>query len=150
MPPRMIVVAGPPGSGKSTVFRPEEAQLDYFNADERARDMNNGSGRNISREIRSRINGEREQFIADRGARVLRIRRRFGLPSLTEARCGHRVYLYRGTQYRGILNGFQNPASPHRRTAPRTMRALARTQRCESACRTFARPRSAGPGCDFS
>ncbi|MGH9651922.1 MAG: hypothetical protein ACRD6B_00430 [Bryobacteraceae bacterium] len=49
MPPRMIVVAGPSGSGKSTVFRPEEAQLDYFNADERARDLNNGSGRNILR-----------------------------------------------------------------------------------------------------
>ncbi|MGH9622499.1 MAG: AAA family ATPase [Bryobacteraceae bacterium] len=61
----MIVVAGPSGSGKSTVFRPEEAQLDYFNADERARDLNNGSGRNISPAIRAQVNQDLEQFIAD-------------------------------------------------------------------------------------
>jgi len=61
----MMVVAGPPGSGKSTVFRPDEAGIDYFNADERARDLNGGSGRNISPEIRAIVNKELERFIAD-------------------------------------------------------------------------------------
>ena len=61
----MIVVAGPPGSGKSTVFRPDETQIDYFNADERARELNSGSGRNISPEIRALVNKELERFIAD-------------------------------------------------------------------------------------
>ena len=51
MPPRMLVVAGPPGSGKSTLLRPDEHA--YFNADERARDLNHGSGRNISPEVRT-------------------------------------------------------------------------------------------------
>ena len=66
MRPRMIVVAGPPGSGKSTVFRPDEAQVHYFNADERARELNYGSGRNISPEIRVTVNRQLEQFITDR------------------------------------------------------------------------------------
>ena len=53
MPPRMLVVAGPPGSGKSTLLRPDEHA--YFNADERARDLNHGSGRNISPEVRAAV-----------------------------------------------------------------------------------------------
>jgi dephospho-CoA kinase len=40
----MVVVAGPPGSGKSTLLRPDEQSLAYFNADERARELNQGSG----------------------------------------------------------------------------------------------------------
>jgi predicted ABC-type ATPase len=63
MRPRMVVIAGPPGSGKSTVFRPDQEQLDYFNADERARDLNSGSGRYISPEVRAQVNKELEQFI---------------------------------------------------------------------------------------
>ncbi len=62
MPPRMLVVAGPPGSGKSTLLRPDEHA--YFNADERARDLNHGSGRNISPEVRAVVNRELERFIA--------------------------------------------------------------------------------------
>ena len=59
----MVVIAGPPGSGKSTVFRPNQERLDYFNADERARDLNGGSGRRIPLEIRAQVNKELEQFI---------------------------------------------------------------------------------------
>jgi dephospho-CoA kinase len=49
----MAVVAGPPGSGKSTLLRPDEQYLAYFNADERARELNQGSGHKISPEIRT-------------------------------------------------------------------------------------------------
>jgi predicted ABC-type ATPase len=61
--PHMVVVAGPPGSGKSTLLRPDEDSLAYFNADERARDLNHGSGHNISPEIRAQVNRDLEVFI---------------------------------------------------------------------------------------
>ena len=54
----MVVVAGPPGSGKSTLLRPDQQSLAYFNADERARELNQGSGHNISLEIRAIVNQE--------------------------------------------------------------------------------------------
>jgi predicted ABC-type ATPase len=59
----MVVVAGPPGSGKSTLLRPDEQSLAYFNADERARELNQGSGHRISPEIRAIVNQELESFI---------------------------------------------------------------------------------------
>lgn len=60
----MVVVAGPPGSGKSSLLRPpDDSELAYFNADERARDLNHGSGHNISLAIRAVVNQELEAFI---------------------------------------------------------------------------------------
>lgn len=59
----MVVVAGPPGSGKSTLLRPDEQSLAYFNADERATELNQGFGRRISPEIRAIVNRELESFI---------------------------------------------------------------------------------------
>ena len=61
----MLVVAGPPGSGKSSILRPED-ETDYFNADERARDLNKGHGQGISPEIRRVVNLALEAFISDR------------------------------------------------------------------------------------
>jgi dephospho-CoA kinase len=61
----MVVVAGPPGSGKSTLLRTDEKSLAYFNADERARQLNQGSGHNISLEIRAIVNQELESFIVN-------------------------------------------------------------------------------------
>jgi len=36
----MIVVAGPPGSGKSVLFPVHSFEIDYFNADDRSAQLN--------------------------------------------------------------------------------------------------------------
>lgn len=61
--PRMIVVAGPPGSGKSTVFPLSSFETDFFNADDRAAELNGGSYRKISKHIRSQVNLEFQEWI---------------------------------------------------------------------------------------
>ena len=43
MRPEMIVVAGPPGSGKSSIFPLSQFGTKYFNADDRAAELNGGS-----------------------------------------------------------------------------------------------------------
>jgi predicted ABC-type ATPase len=63
--PRMVVVAGPPGSGKTSRFPLNEFGVDYFNADMRAAELNNGFFRGISKEIRSQVNAEFEQWVRD-------------------------------------------------------------------------------------
>ena len=64
MSPRMFVVAGPPGGGKSSVFsRSVSGIADVFNADDRAAELNGGSYRGIPQEIRAATNREFEQFI---------------------------------------------------------------------------------------
>lgn len=65
MPPRMIVVAGPPGSGKSTLFPVSSFGVDFFNADDRAAVLNGGSYHNISLDIRAKVNAEFEAFVLD-------------------------------------------------------------------------------------
>jgi len=59
----MFIVAGPPGSGKSEAFKLKAFGLDFFNADDRAAELNRGSYRAISLEIRSQVNLEFESFI---------------------------------------------------------------------------------------
>ena len=61
----MIVVAGPPGSGKSSRFPLSAFGVDWFNADDRAAELNLGSFRRISAEIRSRANLEFQRWILD-------------------------------------------------------------------------------------
>jgi predicted kinase len=64
MAPRMIVVAGPPGSGKSVFLSPLLLQLEYLNADDPAAELNDGSYFAISsKEIQKIVNGEFEAFI---------------------------------------------------------------------------------------
>lgn len=65
MQPRMVIVAGPPGSGKSTAFPVNSFGLDSFNADDRAAALNGGSYQGISREIRARVGKEFEDFVAE-------------------------------------------------------------------------------------
>jgi predicted ABC-type ATPase len=63
MQPRMVVVAGPPGSGKSTHFPVESGGIDGFNIDVRAAALNGGSFRDIPPSVRARAQRECEEFI---------------------------------------------------------------------------------------
>jgi predicted ABC-type ATPase len=65
MPPRMFIVAGPPGSGKSTAFPVSGFGVDFFNADDRAAALHQGSYVAIPRAIRSQVNGLFEAFVLD-------------------------------------------------------------------------------------
>jgi predicted ABC-type ATPase len=61
----MLVVAGPPGGGKSKAFPVSSFGIDYFNADDEAATLNKGSYVAIPREIRVRVNARFEAFILD-------------------------------------------------------------------------------------
>jgi predicted ABC-type ATPase len=65
MPAKMIVVAGPPGSGKSSIFPVSSFGVRYFNADDRAAELNGGSYIGIPRQIRAIVNREFEAFVAE-------------------------------------------------------------------------------------
>jgi predicted ABC-type ATPase len=56
-------VAGPPGSGKSTLYPVSSFGVSYFNADDRAAELNGGSYVSISNEIRKVFNREFEAFV---------------------------------------------------------------------------------------
>src|SRR5258708_1071525 len=61
----MVIVAGPPGSGKTTRFPVPEFGADSVNGDHRAAQLNAGSFRGISKEIRSQANVEFQKWILD-------------------------------------------------------------------------------------
>ena len=63
MAPRMIVIAGPPGSGKSTAFPVAGFGIAHFNADDRAATLNGGSYVGIPLGIRKIVNREFEAFV---------------------------------------------------------------------------------------
>ncbi len=59
----MFIIAGPPGAGKSSAF-PLNAFVDrFFNADDRAAELNSGSYLEIPLEIRRIVNREFESFV---------------------------------------------------------------------------------------
>ena len=61
----MTVVAGPPGSGKSSRFPLSSFHIEWFNADDRAAELNLGSFHKIPAEIRATVNLEFQQWILD-------------------------------------------------------------------------------------
>ena len=63
MPPRMFIVAGPPGGGKSTAFPVSGFGVDFFKADDRAAALNHGSYLDIPRSIREKVNLLFESFV---------------------------------------------------------------------------------------
>ncbi len=61
--PRMVIIAGPPGAGKSSLFALSDFAENVFNADDRAAELNSGSYRSIPLNVRSTVNREFEQFV---------------------------------------------------------------------------------------
>ena len=64
MVPTMIVVAGPPGGGKSSIFPVASFGVAHCNADDRAAELN-GSYLGIPTDIRRVVNREFEAFVSD-------------------------------------------------------------------------------------
>ncbi len=61
--PRILIVAGPPGGGKSSFFAISGFADHAFNADDRAAELNGGSYENIPTSVRAVVNREFEEFV---------------------------------------------------------------------------------------
>ncbi len=59
----MLVVAGPPGSGKSRLFPIQRSGLDWFSVDDCCAELNGGSYQGIPPAVRARASRECEAFI---------------------------------------------------------------------------------------
>jgi len=59
----MIIIAGPPGGGKSTHLSVKTWGVDWFNSDDRAAQLNAGSYQNIPAELRNASGQQLQQFI---------------------------------------------------------------------------------------
>ena len=70
MTPQMLVVAGPPGSGKSTLYPVSSFGIAFFNADDQAAELNQGSYLGITNGIRKTVNREFETFVRNRIERL--------------------------------------------------------------------------------
>lgn len=62
-PPTMLIVAGPPGWGKSTHFPVGGTGIDWFNGDDRAAQLNGGSYQNIPLHLRAASGRQLQEFI---------------------------------------------------------------------------------------
>ena len=60
--PLMVIIAGPPGAGKSSVFSLSDFADNVFNADDRAAELN-GSYQSIPLHVRKIVNREFERFV---------------------------------------------------------------------------------------
>jgi predicted ABC-type ATPase len=64
MPPTLYVIAGPAGSGKSSVFRLDQFGVDFFNVDDHAAALH-GSYVGIPAEVRARAGAACETFVRE-------------------------------------------------------------------------------------
>lgn len=53
--PRMVIIAGPPGAGKSSIFALSDFAENVFNADDRAAELNGGSYQSIPLSVRAAV-----------------------------------------------------------------------------------------------
>jgi predicted ABC-type ATPase len=65
VPPRIFIIAGPPGGGKSTAFPVSGFGVDFFNADDQAAALNRGSYLSIARAVRIHVNRLFEGFVLE-------------------------------------------------------------------------------------
>ena len=61
--PEMLVVAGPAGSGKTTVFPPRGFGTDFFSVDDRCAELNGGMFTGIRPELRAQVALECQRFV---------------------------------------------------------------------------------------
>jgi predicted ABC-type ATPase len=61
--PRMVIIAGPPGAGKSSILSLSDFAENVFNADDRAAELNAGSYQSIPLSVRATVNREFERFV---------------------------------------------------------------------------------------
>jgi predicted ABC-type ATPase len=61
----MLVIAGPPGAGKTSRFPASGFGVDWFNADSRAAELNGGNSQGISKKIRAQVNVEFKKWILE-------------------------------------------------------------------------------------
>lgn len=61
--PRMVIIAGPPGAGKSSIFSLSDFADNVFNADDRAAELNAGAYQSIPLSVRAVVNREFERFV---------------------------------------------------------------------------------------
>lgn len=61
--PRMVIIAGPPGAGKSSLFSLSAFAENVFNADDRAAELNGGSYLEHPLNVRAIVGREFEQFV---------------------------------------------------------------------------------------
>lgn len=61
----MLVIGGPPGSGKSSLFPLSESGFDHFNVDDRCAALNYGSYQGIPSEVRERAGKECATFVEE-------------------------------------------------------------------------------------
>jgi predicted ABC-type ATPase len=61
--PLMVIIAGPPGAGKSSIFSLSDFADNVFNADDRAAELNGDSYQSIPLSVRAIVNREFGQFV---------------------------------------------------------------------------------------
>jgi predicted ABC-type ATPase len=140
----MVVVAGPPGSGKSLFFPVGSLADAAFNVDDRAAELNGGSYRKIPRTLRVQAQRECEAFVGGQiesrtsFAVETTLRSRAAIDQASQAKTSgfETVLLFMATEdveenvmrvaRRGLLGGHSAPAAEIREIYAASLRNLER------------------------